>query len=281
MNTLLKNAAIFKENQEEIVAFPTEQGLPLCVRMAGITHPNENYRIERSKERNGIFVFEYCIEGCGHLTIDGKAFSVKKGDTYILTPHTDQCYYADKNDPYKKIWVNVESTYLDALLSAHGLSYGVYHYNAMRELDEILALAKSTKDCKAATERIAPILLSLIQSLSMRYERTEDLGLATIIREHIESACCTHFSPATLARALHISLSTMTRVFLCAYGCTPYEYYLRAKEKMAKTLLQNTGLSAKEIAYRLGFSDEHYFSNFFKKRTGLRPIEYKECRLLE
>jgi YesN/AraC family two-component response regulator len=45
---------------------------------------------------------------------------------------------------------------------------------------------------------------------------------------------------------------------------------------LAKSLLQNTSLSAKEIAFRLGFSDEHYFSNFFKKRTGMRPVEYKK-----
>jgi AraC family transcriptional regulator, transcriptional activator of pobA len=39
----------------------------------------------------------------------------------------------------------------------------------------------------------------------------------------------------------------------------------------AKRLLAYTDLSAKEIAYELGFEDSHYFSRIFKKKTTLSP----------
>jgi AraC-like DNA-binding protein len=42
-------------------------------------------------------------------------------------------------------------------------------------------------------------------------------------------------------------------------------YGLMAAE--ARRLLTYETLSIKEIAYRLGFSDPFYFSNFFKKHT--------------
>ena len=145
-------------------------------------------------------------------------------------------------------------------------------------MSEILSIAKATKDCKIASAKIAPILLSLIQSLSEKYEGENQNGLAALVKERIDASTATHFSPAALAKELHISLSTFTRAFLSAYKITPYEYYLSSKEALAKALLQNTSLGAKEIAFRLGFSDEHYFSNFFKKRTGMRPMEYKEGR---
>lgn len=276
MNNFKENSAIL-QNKEEIFAFQKSE-LPLCIRMAGITHQDASYHIERKKERNSLFVFEYCMEGCGHLCIDGKRYLVKKGDTYILTPDTDQSYYADKSDPYKKIWVNIESSYLASLLAAHGLSYGVYHYEALSEFNEILSIAKSTQSPKLASAKIAPIVLRLIQSLSARYETEREQGLAAMIKERIDQLFTKSFSPMLLASQLHISISTMTRAFTAAYATTPYEYYLLSKERMAKELLQNTSLSAKEIAFRLGFSDEHYFSNFFKKRTGMRPIEYKESR---
>ncbi len=35
-------------------------------------------------------------------------------------------------------------------------------------------------------------------------------------------------------------------------------------------------LSVKEVAYKLGFNDPFYFSNFFKKQTKLSPKSYKE-----
>lgn len=44
----------------------------------------------------------------------------------------------------------------------------------------------------------------------------------------------------------------------------------------AKRLLTYDNLSVKEVAYKLGFNDPFYFSNFFKKQTKLSPKLYKE-----
>lgn len=43
----------------------------------------------------------------------------------------------------------------------------------------------------------------------------------------------------------------------------------------AKRLLRYHDLSVKEIAFQLGFADPFYFSNFFKKHTGVSPGAYK------
>lgn len=51
-------------------------------------------------------------------------------------------------------------------------------------------------------------------------------------------------------------------------------YGLIASE--AKRLLKYESQSVKEIAFRLGFNDPFYFSNFFKKHTGLSPKAYRE-----
>ncbi|MEX0662382.1 MAG: AraC family transcriptional regulator [Balneolaceae bacterium] len=44
----------------------------------------------------------------------------------------------------------------------------------------------------------------------------------------------------------------------------------------AKRLLQYENLSIKEIAFKLGFNDPYYFSNFFKKHTDLSPKAYQK-----
>lgn len=43
----------------------------------------------------------------------------------------------------------------------------------------------------------------------------------------------------------------------------------------AKSLLQNSSVSVKEIAYRLGFAEPSHFSNYFKKHTRLSPVFYR------
>ncbi|KIO79042.1 AraC family transcriptional regulator [Pedobacter lusitanus] len=44
----------------------------------------------------------------------------------------------------------------------------------------------------------------------------------------------------------------------------------------AKSMLQNSAVSIKEVAYRLGFSESANFSNYFKKHTDLSPVLYRK-----
>ena len=44
----------------------------------------------------------------------------------------------------------------------------------------------------------------------------------------------------------------------------------------AKRLLINTDISISEIAYRLNFSDNSYFTKFFKKYTGITPEKFRK-----
>jgi len=44
----------------------------------------------------------------------------------------------------------------------------------------------------------------------------------------------------------------------------------------AKSLLQNSSTSIKEIAFRLGFSEASHFSNYFKKYTDTSPVLYRK-----
>jgi AraC family transcriptional activator of pobA len=44
----------------------------------------------------------------------------------------------------------------------------------------------------------------------------------------------------------------------------------------AKSLLQNSAISIKEIAYRLGFSESNHFSSYFKKHTSQTPVLFRK-----
>ena len=44
----------------------------------------------------------------------------------------------------------------------------------------------------------------------------------------------------------------------------------------AKSLLSNSSISIKEIAYLLGFAESNHFSNYFKKYTRFSPVSYRK-----
>ena len=45
--------------------------------------------------------------------------------------------------------------------------------------------------------------------------------------------------------------------------------------KQAEKLLSESALNVREIAVQVGYLDEKYFSRLFKKKTGLKPTEYR------
>ena len=78
------------------------------------------------------------------------------------------------------------------------------------------------------------------------------------------------------ARALNISPDHLNRTVKALTGKTAKEYIQSRITTEAKRHLYFTEASAKEIAYRLGFSNPAHFSSFFKKCTGKSPSFFRK-----
>ena len=81
-----------------------------------------------------------------------------------------------------------------------------------------------------------------------------------------------------LSEQLNISKSQMTREFTKYYGVAPYQYILDRKIEAAKHLLLTSSMRVYEISELLGFADTYYFSNIFKQKTGLSPLQFKRLK---
>jgi len=56
---------------------------------------------------------------------------------------------------------------------------------------------------------------------------------------------------------------------------------IKAKQLLEiKRLLVHTSLNVSEIANQLNFEDQSYFSKFFKRETGLTPLQYRNEALI-
>lgn len=78
-----------------------------------------------------------------------------------------------------------------------------------------------------------------------------------------------------LADDLNLGYSYFRKTFKTYTGLSPHQYYLDLKIMRAKELILTSNLSIKEIAYHLNFESIHYFSRFFKKKTGMTPSELR------
>jgi transcriptional regulator GlxA family with amidase domain len=74
-----------------------------------------------------------------------------------------------------------------------------------------------------------------------------------------------------LARRVNLSRSRLTHLFHTELGCSPARYLREARLDRARTLVENTSLSIKEIMARVGFNDPSHFSRDFSRRHGASP----------
>ncbi len=88
-----------------------------------------------------------------------------------------------------------------------------------------------------------------------------------------------HLSRAELANAVGVSESHLSRIFHQEIGLGPWEYLLRLRLQVARTLLVTTGASIIEIAADTGFSDPAYFSRVFARENGQSPLAYRKAWL--
>lgn len=79
------------------------------------------------------------------------------------------------------------------------------------------------------------------------------------------------------AGLLHIKPVLLNEISKQLSGITAGEHIRNRVILEAQRYLYNTDLTAKEIAYKLGFDDPHYFSRFFKKYTTQSPSEFREA----
>lgn len=68
----------------------------------------------------------------------------------------------------------------------------------------------------------------------------------------------------------------LTTFFKQRAGISLKQYILQVKMERAKADLSETTEPVSQIAFRLGFTDAHNFSNAFRKVTGLSPSEYRD-----
>lgn len=109
-------------------------------------------------------------------------------------------------------------------------------------------------------------------------EQTEGAPINSFVksaREYVEEHYTDDISLQEVADKIGISAGYLSTMFAQNMNCKFVDYLNKVRIERACTYLEQNYLKTYEIAYRVGFRDEKYFSRVFKKVKGMSPKEYR------
>lgn len=223
-----------------------------------------------------------------YLYTDHEKFLLEKDKLYFINGSKLKYQYCDR--PFSTDWLHFipEDTVIRQMLFAMPLVVEIpaeLHLNCsvLKNIDSLIAGKYSSyKDLYLSTLHMQTFLSEIIIYLLEQY-CFDDIKHTNI--EKIEPAIRyinNHFTEEIrlkdLAQKCHISANYFYKLFINAFQTTPVNYISLIRMNTALQLLVNNEYNIKEIAYRVGFNDDAYFSRVFKKYYGITPGEYKKRR---
>ena len=98
---------------------------------------------------------------------------------------------------------------------------------------------------------------------------------ARILRAYIAAHLHSTIRVMDLVRAVQLTPNRFFRLFKKRFGCTPYQYVMRARIARAQRRLLMSEDSLRKVAAECGFGNKSRLANLFRNATGLPPGQWR------
>jgi len=240
----------------------------------------QNLVIPVENHKHTYFELHYITIGNTDFNLQGTLFPIRPGTFFWTIPGEKHFMIINrKMKPVSQYAFNVEFTKEDSDLRAalekkflsNRFPYiGIGHRTLFEQIRNN-SLSSDTLLRSAARHKLYAFLFQFsVESTPNTFTENQYIESALQI---MQSQFPQPIKIDLLCQQLGVSNSYLNRIFNETMGEPPLRYYLTLRLQSAKHLLQNSNLKVKEIANKLGFSDELYFSKLFKKWHGMSPTQ--------
>lgn len=229
------------------------------------------------------YIFIYCIDGSGDITINELSYNLSP-NTYIIIPkNVSHRYKSSEKNPWSIYWTHFTGNSAPAIYqrsqeNGHPVVHTIpYDENRIREFEEIYYIIEhnyNSREMEILNIKLMHFISSLIYYREMNpalYDKDSVSNSISFMKKNIHAK----FTIGQLAAEQRISVSHYARVFKQKTGMSPIHYFNQLKVQKSCQYLYFTDWSIKEICKELGFDDQYYFSRLFTKLMGMSPSGYK------
>ncbi len=228
----------------------------------------------------------YCFGGRGSLQIGDATFPIEQGHVAIVPPGMPHIYRSEGADPWSIFWIHFDGLQTTLALKSLGINARsprlyVPDLPMMRQAFEEVYACLNYHYSDAGLLAMTSELMRLLSKIKLHHshprrdrQAVEDRILATLdfMEQHIDMSV----SLEDLAARAGLSIPYYCKLFKNRTSHSPMAYFIQLKIRKACRLFDQTDLSVREIAEKLGYDDPYYFSRLFKKVQGCSPSAYRE-----
>ena len=220
----------------------------------------------------------YLEMGSREYFVEDKLFSVAAGEFVLIAPGK---LHRTGGEQCVRTLINFTKEFLCRYLAPDAVEQMLVCF----ENPKIVPTERQQGGCKQLLRRLAAsadetefaltlglLLLTLGRCGS---EEIENDYVSTVV-EYINGHFAQITSIGQIAEAFFVSKYHLCRVFKNAMKLTIIEYLNQVKIKNARQMLEFSDREVGDIAELCGFNSVAYFSNVFKKITGMAPSEYRK-----
>lgn len=247
--------------------------------------------------RHDFFEVLYLHKGSGYHVIDGNKYEIKPPCVFFMSP--GQAHKLElSHDIEGYIFIFTSDFYLLNRSNQNSLIEFPFFYtihqdnppllleneNDIRFLEILFrqSIAEITQSGDFVPEMLRSILDLILTTCAARYHVNENLlakGKGQILVKRffhlVEENNQKNLSLSEYANLIGVTPNHLTQTVKLFTGKTSSQI-IKAKQLLEiKRLLVHTSMNVSEIANQLNFEDQSYFTRFFKRETGITPMQYR------
>jgi len=236
------------------------------------------------------YLLHVVLDGRGQFYENGKVYSLKKGDVFLISPEVSTYYIADKEEPWEYAWVGFDGYECRNILESCGLLSGEpIFWGSNNESEGIYPnyLSQNIILLQECFERKGHSTFELLGYLYLFFaamsSRERENNVPSYENQYFYQACeyvkhnySYDIKVKDIAKYVGIDRTYLFKIFKERERISPQQYLLKYRLNMAMNMLEHTELNVTEVAYSNGFQDAPSFCKHFKKKVGITPIQYRK-----
>ncbi|VGO16206.1 HTH-type transcriptional activator Btr [Pontiella desulfatans] len=225
----------------------------------------------------------YVFKGHARISVDGHINDLPAGYATLLLPGRTEFFSFSTTEPTHHGWCEARAVHLDeaAFDALEALPFRVAMSDRMRMLDGMLIdldKDRAAQSCNLQQSLAQCIFQEFLYCAGYQPGEQGNVQEHPAVRKAIAFMEVNYSSELDLeqvAAGCGVGGAHLIRLFKEFRGTTPVRYLWKVRSEAAAALLERTGLSAAEIAYKTGFANPAHFSRVFKNHYQVPPVRYR------